>query len=216
MHQAFWQIKLTEKSSDLITFNTPNGRYKFLRMPYGITSASEIFQMCFQEIFGGIEGVLIYIDDLMIWGKNKKEHDERVETVLKRAEEWNVTFNLKKCIFGADKVKYVGHIFSEKGISMDNEKIRAITNMERPKNKEDMETFLGMLAYVSKYIPNVSHESSHLRNLIKKDVPWLWTETAEKSYKKVKEILIKNPVLQFFDVNKPVVLSVDASKDGIE
>lgn len=213
--KAFWQIKLTEKSSFLVVFNTPYGRYRFLRMPYGITSASEIFQMVFQMIFGDIEGVVIYIDDLMVWGENQKEHDERVEKVLQRAEEWGITFNLKKCIFGADQVKYVGHFFSKDGIRMDDEKIKAITNMERPKSKKEMETFLGMLAYVSKYIPNVSHESSHLRNLIKKDVPWVWDENIEKSFQKVKQILIKNPVLQYFDVNKPVILSVDASKDGL-
>lgn len=93
--KAFWQIKLTEKSSFLVVFNTPFGRYRFLRMPYGITSASEIFQMVFQLIFGDIECVIIYIDDLMVWGKDQKEHNERVEKVLQRAEEWGITFNLR-------------------------------------------------------------------------------------------------------------------------
>ena len=119
-----------------MTFNTPFGRYRFLRMPYGITSASEIFQMCFQQIFGDIEGVIIYLDDIMIWGKDEKEHNERVNKVLQRAKEWNVTFNLRKCIFGASEVKYVGHIFSKDGIKMDDEKIEAITNMERPKKQK--------------------------------------------------------------------------------
>lgn len=93
--KAFWQIKSTEESSFLVVFNTPFGRYRFLRMPYGITSASEIFQMVFQLIFGDIECVIIYIDDLMVWGKDQKEHNERVEKVLQRAEEWGITFNLR-------------------------------------------------------------------------------------------------------------------------
>lgn len=137
-------------------------------MPYDITSASEIFQMIFQLIFRDIEGVMIYVDDIMVWGKNDKEHNERIEKVLQRAEEWGITFNLKKCIFGAHQVKYVSHVFSKDGIRMNDDKIKAITNMERPKQKKEMETFLGMLAYVSKYIPNISNESSYMRNLIKK------------------------------------------------
>lgn len=213
--KAFWQIQLSEKSSHLLTFNTPFGRYRYLRMPYGITSASEIFQSIFHMIFGDLEGVIIYVDDLMIWGENEKQHDERVENVLKRAEQWGITFNLKKCTFNADEVKYVGHNFSKEGIKVDEEKVKAITNMERPKNKKELESFLGMLAYVSKYIPHVSQETAQLRNLIKRDVPWLWDENVEQSYQRLKEILIKNPVLQYFDVNKPVTLSVDASKDGL-
>lgn len=213
--KAFWQIQLTEESSHLLTFNTPYGRYKYLRMPYGITSASEVFQATFHMIFGDLEGVVIYVDDLMVWGENEKQHDERVENVLKRAEEWGITFNLKKCRFNADEVKYVGHHFSKEGIKVDEEKVKAITNMERPKNKKELESFLGMLAYVSKYIPNVSQETAQLRNLIKKDVSWSWDENVEQSYQRLKEILTKNPVLQYFDVNKPVTLSVDASKDGL-
>lgn len=109
--KAFWQIKLTENSSKLITFNTSFGRYKFLRLPYGISSAPEIFHRCFQDMFSEIEGVQIYLDDLIVYGKNETEHNTRLNKVFEIARERGVKFNLSKCKIGRKEVKYMGHIF---------------------------------------------------------------------------------------------------------
>lgn len=163
--KAFWQVKLTEQSSKLTTFNTPFGRYKFNRMPYGICSASEVFQACFQRMFSDPEGVIVYIDNILIWGKNKEEHDMRLDKVLQRIRENGVKLNYEKCKIGVTEVNYVGHIFSKDGLKPDDEKIRAILEMKKPENREQLESFLGMLTYLSRYIPNVSQKNAVLRNL---------------------------------------------------
>ena len=166
--RGFWQVKLTEKSSEYVTFITPFGRFKFKVMPFGISPATEVFQSCFDSIFGDIEGVIILIDDILVWGSNIQEHDARLKKVLDRARERNVTFNVNKCKFKKNEVKYIGHIFSDKGISVDPEKTKAIVEMSDPKNKEELSTFLGMLAYVGRFVPNLSSANSTLRNLTKK------------------------------------------------
>lgn len=89
--------------------------------------------------------------------------------MLDRAKERNVKFNPKKCQFEKDEVKYIGHIISDKGIKADPDKIRAIDGMQQPKNKDELSTFLGMLAYVGRFVPNLSAVNSTLRNLTKKD-----------------------------------------------
>lgn len=143
--RGFWQIKLTKKSSEYTTFITLFGRYRFNVMPYGISSATEVFQSCFDMIFGDIEGVVILIDDILVWGSTVQEHDERLKKVLDRAVERNVTFNKKKCQFKKTQVKYIGYIFSDKGISVNPDKVKAIVDMKPPKDKDELLLYLTFL-----------------------------------------------------------------------
>lgn len=212
---AFYQIKLDYKSSLLCTFNTPYGRYRFLRLPYGITLASEIFQKKIKFLFENIEGTESYIDDFLVWGKTKEEHDKRLINLLTRCKEINLKLNLKKCKFGTNEIMFLGHKISDKGIQPDYDKILAIKNYKKPSCKKDIERFLGMITYVSKFIPNLSYKTEHLRNLLKSDIQWHWEEHHEKSFNELKEILCTKPILQFYDINKPVVVSVDSSQSAI-
>jgi len=96
---SFWQLKLTEESSKLWIFNTPFGRYRFKRLPFGIVSASEVFQKAVSEMIEDIEGAVSIIDDILIWGKDMKEHDERLKRVLDRVRENNLKLSPDKCQF---------------------------------------------------------------------------------------------------------------------
>ncbi|XP_024942173.1 uncharacterized protein LOC107269153 [Cephus cinctus] len=213
--RALHQIKLSERSSYMMTIITPFGRYRYLRMPFGINSATEVFQDCFEEIFGNIEGVDIYVDDVRVRGRNQKEHDLRLEKVLERAEQRNVKFKFDKCKISSSEVKYMGHVFTEQGIKLDTDRVKSIVDMKPPKDKKELETFLGMITYVSRFIPSLATKNAVLRELTKKNVQWNWDENANKAFTELKEILCKAPVLQYYDVNEPVVLSVDASKSGL-
>ena len=195
---GFYQIPLDEESSKLCTFGTPYGRFRFLRLPYGVKCAPEIFQDRFKNIFSNIEGTDIYIDNIIIWGRNKIEHDIRLNKVLDRARENNVKFNLNKCKFGQTEIKYMGHRINENGISPDESKIKAISEMPSPKNKQDVQRLLGMLTYVSRFIKNFTNKTEPLRSLLKNEVEFIWDDEKEKAFKNLKEILTTNPVLQFF------------------
>ncbi|CAH2208589.1 jg79 [Pararge aegeria aegeria] len=125
------------------------------------------------ENFDDIEGVCMYIDDLLIYGRNKEEHDERLRRVLERCRKINLKLNEKKCKFGLEEIKYLGHRITKNGLYPDDSHITAITKMPIPNDKKDVERFLGLVKLHSR------------------------------------------PVLQYYDVNKPIVISVDASKSGL-
>lgn len=134
--QGFWQIKLDEESSRYCTFNTPFGRYRFLRMPFGIISASEIFHRAMDNMLEGLEGVRCYVDDVVIWGSTLQEHNQRLSKVLQRIRENGLKLNRAKCQFGVQEITFLGDKLSEKGIAPDEKKIKAILSMPHPKTKK--------------------------------------------------------------------------------
>ncbi|KAL1277849.1 hypothetical protein QQF64_024522 [Cirrhinus molitorella] len=214
-NQGFWQIKLDQDSSKLCTINTPIGRYRFLRLPFGISSASEVFQRSIAQMIEGLEGVVNIIDDLLVWGDTIEEHDQRLLKLLKRARENNLKLNRNKCKIRMREIKYIGHILSANGLKPDEEKIKAVTQLPAPESKQELHRFLGMVKYLAKFIPNLSEISAPLRKLLEKDTAWHWEDAHDKSVEKLKQMITQSPTLKFYDVSKPVTLSVDASSEGI-
>lgn len=211
---GFHQIKLDEKSSDLCTFATPFGRYRFLRMPYGIKCAPEMFHETYKKIFN-LENVEIYIDDILIHASTVEEHDKILKRVLEIARKHNIKFNINKCKFRKNKVKYMGHVISKEGIYPDQEKVKTIKKMESPKDKKALQRFLGMVTYLTKFIKNLSALTAPLRELLKKDRIFQWDENSEKVFQEIKNIIVDDVCLKFFNVNEVTTLSVDSSKDGL-
>lgn len=211
---GFWNIPLDESSSKLCTFGTPFGRYQFLRMPFGIKIASEVFQEHFKEIFE-IPGVEIYIDDILIHAPTKEQHDKTLNRVLSLARKHNVKFNLEKCKFGLQEVNYLGHKISNNGLTIDDRKIEAIRDMPSPKNKKDIQRFLGFVTYVGKFVKNLSEKTHPLRELLKINNAFVWEEHHEKSFNEIKNEICKDITLRFFNPNEQVIVSVDASKYGL-
>ena len=212
---SFWQIRLDEPSSRLTTFNTPFGRYKFQRVPFGISSASEVFQKVFSGILEGLDGVVNSIDDILIFAETKEEHDRRLRKVLERLADTGVSLKRSKCRIGVTKVKYVGVFLTGNGTETNPEKVEAITKMPYPEDKQSLQRFLGMVTFFSKFIPNLSSITAPLHVLLQKDTAWHWTEEQMKAIDTLKQLLTKAPVLSYYDINKDIVVTADASKDGI-
>lgn len=211
---GFWQIKLDNESSLLCTFNTPFGRYKFNRLPYGICSAPEVFTKVLRQMFDSVEGVDVYVDDIIIWGKNAEEHNKRLETVLKIAAENDLKFNMDKCKFGLTEITYMGYRVSSKGILPDLNKCEAIRNIQVPNDKKGIERLLGMIQYLAKHIPSCSIVTAPLRELLKKDVEFQWNPEQQNALDKIKKALVNPPMLYHFDIEKPLTISCDASQNG--
>ena len=211
---GFWQVRLDEESSHLCTFNTHFGRYRFKRMPFGISSAPEVFQKKNEALFGGIDGVEVIFDDIVA-ATDEKEHDETMLKLLERARQGNVKFNSAKLQYKVSEVKYMGNIVSESGLKPDVEKVRAITQLPLPQSKEELQRFLGMVNYFSQFIPDQSEITAPLRNLLKKDVMWIWSYEHTQAVERLKQVLSGQLVLKFYDPTKPVKLQVDASKSGL-
>ena len=188
-NHGYWQIPLSNSSQLLTTFNSPFGRYCFKRMPFGIKSAQEVFQKRMNQLLGDLPGVETDIDDILVWGTNQEEHDERLEAVLNRCEQINLTLNKEKCQFRVPEVTYIGHILNDKGIQPDPEKVRAIQDMPPPVDKKGVERLLGTINYLAKFIPNMSTVTHPMRTLLKSDVTFAWEEPQRKSFSKFSLLL---------------------------
>jgi hypothetical protein len=215
MKDSYWHVKLDEPSSFLCTFHTPWGRKRFLRMPFGISSASEIMQKRNEQTFADIPGVHVIADDLIIAGSSEAEHDAILLRVLERARERNIKFNLNKLQFKKNEVTYMGHIVTAKGLRPCPKKINAIMDMPCPTDKPSLLRFLGMVRYLAQFIPGESTLTAPLRSLLKKDSMWQWNHEHNKAIASIKEALSDPVSLHFFDVNKPVLIQADASKSGL-
>ena len=142
-------------------FNTPFGRYCFKRMPYGIKSGSEVFQRTMEELFIHSPCEIV-VDDILIWGKTTDELKSNTYKVLDRAREVGLKLNAKKGKFGVTEVTYVGHKLLSDGLKPDPAKVRAVKDMPKPKQKADVQRFLGVVNYLSKFIPDFSTKTEEL------------------------------------------------------
>ena len=195
MKDGFWHVELDEESSKLVTFNTPFGRYSFTRLPFGISSAPEVFQKRAQQAFGDIPGVAIIFDDIIIAASSIQEHDTILRQLLERARELNVRFNRSKLQLTVPSVNYMGHVVSDSGIAPDPNKVRAIVNFPPPNSREELMRFNGMATYVARYIPNFADLTFPYRQLLKKAAPWTWAEPQQDAFNKIKQLIVKAPVL---------------------
>ncbi|CAC5370732.1 unnamed protein product [Mytilus coruscus] len=139
---GFWHIQLDKPSSKLCTFNTPFGRYRFARLPFGINSASEVFQKIVSEMVSDIDGAEAIINDILILGSDQKEHDMRLIQVLDRACEYNLKLSAGKCEISKPEVTYIGHRLTSEGVKPDPEKICAVNKMSKPECIKDLQTFM--------------------------------------------------------------------------
>lgn len=167
---GYWQIKVDEESSDLLTFGIPFGRYRFKRLPFGIHSASEVLQSEIASIITDLPGCTNSQDDIIVWGTSKEKHDRHLRNVLLCILASGLKLNLSKCIFGATSLTFLGHTLSNEGVTPDPAKVEAIINMPIPKSKTDLQRFMGMVTYLGIFIPNLSQITSPLRDMLKKNV----------------------------------------------
>jgi len=215
MRDSFWQVKLDDTSSKLCTFNTPFGRYSYLRLPFGISSAPEVFQRKNYELFGDIPNVHIVFDDIIIAAADDPEHDTALRELLERARKFNVRFNRSKVQLKVPTVRYLGHILSADGIRPDPNKVRAIMDMPTPTDRKALLRFLGMVTFLSRWLPRLADMRKPLTELLKDDVEWMWTAVHQQAVERVKEAVSSTPVLRFFDPGIPAMIQTDASSTGI-
>ena len=167
-----------------------------------------------EQLFAGLPCSII-VDDLLVGGRTKEEHDSNLKAVIDRAREVNLHLNPAKCKIGLRSVAYVGHVFTSHGLQPDPEKVSAVTNMPPPDNVSALQRFLGMVTYLSKFVPQLSELAGPLRELTHDNVAWCWLEQHKIAFNQIKDKLANSPTLRYFDVNKPVTLTCDASKFGL-
>lgn len=212
---GYHQVELDDESSYLCTFQTPFGRFRYKRLPFGISSASEVFQKKNIQTFGDIQGVHMITDDMIIAGADEAEHDEILQKVMNRAKEKNIKFNRDKIQFKVNEVKYMGCILGQDGMKPDPEKVKAIVQMPQPEDKKGVQRLLGTVNFLAPFIPNMSELTAPLRSVLKKDIAFVWDHEQTEAMEKIKAVLTETPVLKFYNVKKDVVIQTDASQNGL-
>ncbi|XP_029055276.2 uncharacterized protein K02A2.6-like, partial [Osmia bicornis bicornis] len=214
LKDGFWHVELDESSSELCTFSTVFGNWKFNRLPFGVNMAPEYFQEINNRNFGDIDGVTVYFDDICISAETNEEHDKILKQVLTRARKLGIKFNQNKIQYKVSEVKYLGHVFSKEGMKIDPERVRAIEAIKNPKSKIEVQRILGMINYVRQYIPNLSKLTAPLRELLQDSVEFHWFEYHLKALQEIKIAMKKAPVLNF-NANREIFIQSDASGSGL-
>ena len=153
---AYQQIVLDEESQKLVVINTHKGLIKYTRLPFGVASAPAIFQRIMEGILQGLDNVTVHLDDILVTGKTQKEHLRNLDNVLDRLENAGLRLKRKKCAFMLPSVEYLGHIISAEGLQPTTDKIHAIMEAPVPTDVTQLRSFLGLLNYYSKFLPQSS------------------------------------------------------------
>lgn len=218
---AFHQIELTENCRQITTFITSKGLYRYKRLLFGISSAPEHFQKIMERMLLKCEGAVNFIDDIVVFGKNEAEHDERLKCVLDTLKENNVLLNESKCIFNAKEIEFLGHRLSAEGIKPLDKYLKTIESFREPKNVEEIQSFLGLINFVGKWIPNLATLSEPIREILRKklhkhtDISIFWKNEQQKAFNQLKECLKNIDTLGYYNPNDRTLVIADASPVGL-
>ena len=215
---AYYQVRVSSDSQHFLTFGTPFGRYTFKRLPFGICTAPEIFQKVMSDMLSDLPGVVVYIDDILVFGSCPKEHNERVTAVLEILSKNGVCVKAEKCIFGSSQVDFLGHSLSKDGISPSPKKVESVNSMTLPCTKPQLRSFLGLASYVGhKFVPNLAQITRPLWNLVQKCSPekLSWSDNDKLAFQNTKNAISRISTLAWFKSGEESVLQTDASGTAI-
>lgn len=214
---GYHQIRLTEESISVTAFVTPEGKYEYLKVPFGLTNAPYVFQRAMDQILGDLRfsKVLLYLDDILIPATTIDENLETLQLVLGRLEENGVSLNLEKCHFLTEEIEYLGYIVENGQVKPSPNKISAIEKFPVPKDVHQIRQFLGLVGHFRKFVPNFAQQSKPLTTLLKKGKQWVWANEQQNSYDHLKGFMVSTPILTLFDSRKEIILYTDASRIGL-
>uniref|UniRef100_A0A672HNR1 Gypsy retrotransposon integrase-like protein 1 n=1 Tax=Salarias fasciatus TaxID=181472 RepID=A0A672HNR1_SALFA len=217
----FWHVQLEEESSYLTTFATPFGRYRWLRMPMGISPAPEIFQRKLTQALDNVPGLYIIADDILITGQGEtqeeaeRDHDEKLQQFLDRCRQKNIKLNAEKFRLRQNETTYIGHRLTAEGLKADPEKVRAVEQMPAPTDVKAVQRLIGMVNYLTKFCPHLLDQCKVLRDLTHKDSEWNWMTEHEEAFLKLKETIANAPVLKYYNPDEELTVQCDASDTGL-
>ena len=215
---SFFNHKLDNDSSKLTTFGTPFGRYHYLRMPMGVSLSNDVYQYKVDTHLDKISNCMGIADDIMMYGyrDDGNDHDKMVREVLDKAKAVGMRFNPSKCQFRKTQVKFFGLILLRQGVSPDPAKIDALRRLPEPRDEKLLQSFLGMVNYLSRFDPNIANLMHNLRELLKKGSEPKWMDVHTLDFKKIIETLCtEGKILKYYKPDLDLFLETDASGKGI-
>ena len=198
-----------------MTINTHQGLCQYTRLPLRVASAPAVFQKIMDMVLQGIPHVICYLDDILVTGKSEADHLQNLEEVLRCLQEHGIKLTKEKCQFLQAKVEYLGHCIDKQGVHTSEQKVDTILQAPSPKNIPALRSFLGLLNYYGKFLPNLASLLHPLHQLLHAGQPWRWSKSCKEAFQAAKKLLATAPVLAHYDPELPIVLAADASAYGI-
>lgn len=219
---GFHQISLNPADSEktgftIINTNGTSGHFEFNRMPFGLKNAPSTFQRLMNTVLSGLQGLhcFVYLDDCILYSHDLQGHMHKLRLVFDRFRNFNLRLQPDKCEFLRREVTYLGHVITDKGVSPNPDKVKAVSEFPTPKNAKDIKSFLGLTGYYRRFIDNFSKLTKPLTCLLKKDAAFHWNIEQEQAFALLKDKLISAPLLQYPDFSQPFVVTTDASNYAV-
>ena len=214
---GYHNLKLDKQSSYLTTFACSFDKYRYKWLPFGAVPAGDMFQHKIDKIFNDMQNVFGIADDILVIGYNKDgaDHDEAVYKVLKWCQDVNLKLNKGKCHFRCMSIPFFGEVTSRQGVQSDPQKVKALMEMPAPKNKKELQAFLGVINYLNKFSPGTSDACELLRKLTSSKATWTWNASYQQLFDKAKSLIKAEMCMQFYDDTKLFYLEKDASDVGL-
>ena len=215
MRQAYQQLELADESKKYVVISTHKGLFQYTRLPFGIASAPGMFQRVMENLLKGIKGVIVFIDDILIARESDRGNLESLEEVLKRLEEANLRLKKSKCYFLKKSIDYLGHRIDATGIHPLPGKVQAILDAPAPQSVKELKSYLGLISYYSKFLPNLSATLFPLYRLLRKSALWKWGQAQQSAFEESKKLLTADKFLVHYDSTCKLSLACDASAYGL-
>lgn len=214
---GYWQVPLDEQSRQYTAFLFGSQLYQYCRMPFGLKTSGSGFIRALNIVFGQDfhHFLTYYIDDLIIASKNVQDHLIHLDQVFQRLVEHGFTVKLSKARFCQDSVPFLGYILTSTGCRPNPDKLKDIQSFHEPKQKSDLQQFMGICQYYKQFSVNRAVYLDVLRELLKKDVAWTWTEEHAEAFRKLKFDFLKIVELKYYDLQRDFYVQTDASDRGI-
>lgn len=215
LSNAFFHIEIENNSRHVTNFYSGDGFYRFRRLPFGLCNAPDIFQSTMEQILAGIEGVLIYLDDILIFAKDREEHDKRLAAVMRVLNTHSVKLNKEKCSFAKNQVVFLGFQIGSGGYCITSDRMEAITNFRTPSSVAEVRSFLGMLIYVERFILCRADKTKNLQSMVREGV-FRWDKECQDEFDFLRLFALKQiKKLGYYKQGDKTELIVDASPHGL-
>ncbi|UYV82560.1 K02A2.6-like, partial [Cordylochernes scorpioides] len=214
LKSGYWQVEMHPDDKEKTAFTTGSGLWQFNVMPIGLCNAPATFERLMEAVLQGLatETCIVYLDDIIVLGKNFEEHLSNIEKVFKRLEAANLKWSPKKCKLFKKEVAYLGHIISAEGVKTDPEKTETVRKWPTPKDLTQLRSFLGLCTYYRRFIPGFSNIARPLHRLTESGRPFVWTPDCQRAMEKLKEMLVAAPILAYPRPGDSFILDTDAER----
>lgn len=182
---------------------------------FGICSAPELFQKIMESVVAGLEGVIVYLDDLIAFGRTEEEHGLRLSALLQRLKEYDILLNTQKCLIGVKSLDFLGHQLSVNGIKPTENRMQAIKQFRPPTTVAELRSFLGLVTYVGRFVPNLASKTDPLRSLLRAGSVFEWSQCHQMAFESIKSEIESTGFLGFFNSKDKTILIADASPTGL-